>query len=65
MDCGDMGYMIIYDRDGHFITVDHKRTVELCNRSVEEGIGIADIIKREIVHNLKLIKFMQDSDDEK
>lgn len=58
MDCNDMGYMLVYDRSGHFIKIDHEKTVELCNKSIEEGIGLADIIRKEIVHDLKLIKFM-------
>ncbi len=61
MDCNDLGYLIVYDRSGHYITINHEKTIELCNKSIDEGIGLADIIKREIVHDLKLIKFMQDS----
>ncbi len=57
-----MGYMLVYDRSGHFIKIGHEKTVELCNKSIEEGIGLADIIRKEIVHDLKLIKFM-DNDE--
>ena len=37
---------------------DHETTVALCKKAQEEGVGIDDIIKREIEPDLKMIKFI-------
>ncbi|QRF75086.1 hypothetical protein Thermo_00579 [Thermoplasmatales archaeon] len=57
LDCEDFGYIIIYTKTGTQKTLDHATTVNLCKKAQEEGVGIEEIIKREIEPALKLIKF--------
>ncbi|OWP55510.1 MAG: hypothetical protein B2I17_09405 [Thermoplasmatales archaeon B_DKE] len=57
LDCEDFGYIIIYTKTGAQKTLDHATTVNLCKKAQEEGVGIEEIIKREIEPALKLIKF--------
>ncbi len=64
MQCDELGYMVIYSRNGHSVTINHKRTVELCMQAQKEGIELPKLIKREIVKDLKLIKFRYDGDEE-
>ncbi len=57
MDCEELGYLEIYDRTGHYITLNHEKTLELCEKSNEEMIPLPDIIKKYITKDLKMIKF--------
>jgi len=50
--------IIVYDRAGKQRTLDHETTVSLCIKAQEEGIGIDEIIKREIEPNLKMLKII-------
>jgi hypothetical protein len=58
IDCEDFGEILVYDRKGKQRTLDHETTVALCKKAQEEGVGIDDIIKREIEPDLKMIKFI-------
>ncbi|MCL4451804.1 MAG: hypothetical protein M1327_04170 [Candidatus Thermoplasmatota archaeon] len=58
IDCEDFGEIVIYNRKGSQKTLDHEATVALCRKAQEEGVGIEDIIKREIEPDLKMIKFL-------
>ncbi len=57
IDCEDFGEMIIYTKTGEQRTIDHEITVKLCRRAQEEGVGIEEIIKRDLEPSLKMIKF--------
>lgn len=58
IDCEDFGEILVYDRKGNQRTLDHESTVSLCRKAQEEGVGIDEIIKREIEPDLKMIKFV-------
>ncbi len=58
IDCKNFGEIVIYDRDGKQRTLDHETTVSLCLKAQEDGIGIDEVIKREIEPNLKMLKFI-------
>lgn len=57
IDCEDFGEMVIYTKKGDQRTIDHETTVKLCRQAQEEGVGIEDIIKRDVEPALKMIKF--------
>jgi len=57
IDCEDFGEMVIYTKKGDQRTIDHEATVKLCRQAQEEGVGIEDIIKRDVEPALKMIKF--------
>ncbi|MCL4444565.1 MAG: hypothetical protein M1464_02815 [Candidatus Thermoplasmatota archaeon] len=57
IDCEDFGEMVIYTKTGDQRTIDHKTTVKLCRQAQEEGVGIEEIIKRDLEPALKMIKF--------
>jgi hypothetical protein len=58
IDCENFGEIVIYNRKGQAKTIDHDTTVKLCKKAQEEGIGIEEIIKREIEPDLKMLKFV-------
>ena len=57
IDCEGFGEMVIYTKKGDQRTIDHETTVKLCKQAQEEGVGIEDIIKRDLEPALKMIKF--------
>ena len=57
MDYDDLGYIIIYRRNGTYIEISHDETVNLCKRALEVGIPLPELIKKEVMPDLKLIKF--------
>ena len=57
IDCEDLGEMIIYTKTGEQRTIDHEITVRLCRQAQDEGVGIEEIIKRDLEPTLKMIKF--------
>ncbi|MEM0139119.1 MAG: hypothetical protein QXZ44_00675 [Ferroplasma sp.] len=63
MECGDLGYMIIYSRNGHSRILSHDETVRLCMQSQNEGIELPKLIKRDLMPDLKLIKFRYDENN--
>ena len=58
IDCESFGEIVYYNRSGRSRTIDHETTVKLCKKAQEEGIGIEEIIKREIEPDLKMLKFV-------
>ncbi|AAT44066.1 hypothetical protein [Picrophilus oshimae] len=58
MNCDDIGFIRIYDRNGHYVDISHEDSVNICSEAVETGNDIADIIRKRYMRNLKLIKFM-------
>ena len=62
MICEDLGYMILYSRSGRSVTLTHDETVELCHKAEDAGLELPKYIKREFMHDLKLIKFRYDDE---
>ncbi len=57
IDCDSFGEIIIYTRKGEQRTISHEETVLLCKKAQELGIGLDEIIKRDMEPDLKMIKF--------
>ena len=62
MICEDLGYMILYSRSGHSKTLTHEETVDLCHKAQDAGIDLPKYIMKEIMRDLKLIKFRYDNE---
>jgi hypothetical protein len=58
IDCEDFGEIQIYTKSGVRRTIDHETTVNLCKKAQEEGVGIDEIIKRDIEPDLKTLRFV-------
>jgi hypothetical protein len=58
INCEDFGEIRIYTKSGINRTLDHETTVRLCKQAQEEGIGIDEIIKRDVKPELKTLRFI-------
>lgn len=58
INCEDFGEIQIYTKAGRTRTLDHETTVRLCRQAQEEGVGVDEIIKREIEPDLKTLRFI-------
>lgn len=58
INCEDFGEIRIYTKSGSNRTLDHETTVRLCKQAQEEGIGIDEIIKRDVEPELKTLRFI-------
>ncbi|WP_393972056.1 hypothetical protein OXIME_000659 [Oxyplasma meridianum] len=58
IDCEDFGEIQIYTKAGGRKIIDHETTVRLCKQAQEEGIGIDEIIKRDVEPELKTLRFV-------
>lgn len=56
IDCDALGTLIIYLKDGRKFELDHEKTVEVCNRSLDEGRSMDQIIRDEMYPDLKLLR---------
>jgi hypothetical protein len=58
IDCEDFGEIQIYTKAGSRKILDHETTVRLCRQAQEEGVGIDEIIKRDVEPDLKTLRFI-------
>ncbi|MHB1811952.1 MAG: hypothetical protein ACYCPR_06015 [Thermoplasmataceae archaeon] len=58
INCEDFREIRIYTKSGINRTLDHETTVRLCKQAQEEGIGIDEIIKRDVEPELKTLRFI-------
>ena len=58
INCEDLGEVQISNKKGIRKTLDHETTVKLCLKAQEEGIGIDEVIRREVEPELKTLRFV-------
>ncbi|SIM69847.1 hypothetical protein [Cuniculiplasma divulgatum] len=63
IDCSQLGKALIIRRDGTRKLLSLEETIQLCNESLNSGKAFHEILKR-TEPNLKVIRFIQDGNDE-
>jgi hypothetical protein len=58
IDCEDFGEIQISTKNGTRKIIDHETTVRLCKQAQDEGVGVDEIIKREIEPDIKTLRFI-------
>jgi hypothetical protein len=54
--CENLGYLVVYRKNGEVIELDHQKTVKICEKAQEEGKGLDDVIRKTMFPDLKTIR---------